>query len=230
MLEKYFSNSDQKNIEEKSPDVFEISFARKHRIENAQLLEIYSQIDLEKIRHQSVGEKLSLHLKLLSHFIFENEIDDYIDVSRRILNFEQSVQKFHNEFKWRKTLSELDKKRHQIHLDIQNIIQKLLMQENNSLENSPNKDQKCDDPAKIRILAELFIGVKIAGTSIWLTRLLPNEKVVIVTPRNSAHIHLREFNYVSDWHDEGNLYKQVYIDFNPLKHERKDIKFEIINC
>jgi len=203
----------QKDID----NAYDIKF-EKSSVSTEQLLEIYDKIELGEYRHQPIGDQLGQRLWLWG--ALEDNIDPYIDTTRRLLAYENSVEKYHNPEKWEQNLRSMDDERHKIHLKIKERMEESLT----DLMEKAGRNNERIDYNKLNFLVELTIGIRIGSSCILLTRLSPDTKITISNPAVSKDVKIEEFNYISDWHDQGGLYKQIWIHYNPLKYGPKDIR------
>lgn len=209
-----------------APETFDIKFDESLIVSGyQQLVEMYKKIEPKEYRHQPIGNNLRSVLLLMgASGLMEKNIDSYISVTRQLLFFEKSSEKIRNLEKWQERLGQLDQERHELHLEIKKSFEEILadaiahkrQDEENNL--PLNED-------KVSFLVELVIGTRIGNANIWITRLLPEEYVEVILPKKGVEVH--EFNYISDYHDQGYPYKQVLLYFNPLKYSRSDIKYEV---
>lgn len=201
----------------KGDSTFDIEFSDSRSINARQLVELYDKLDVGKYRNQPIGNNIRERIRILNTVIGK-QIDQYIDMTRRVLDYEQSIQKFRDETKWKETLSKIDEERHQLHIEIREKIKETLKE----LFDENRLTQDIDD-SKVQFLSELAIGIRTSSSSIWFSRLSPSETVKVRDPKMKGKITIREFHYVSDWHDEGHWYKQSFVEFNPLELSEAEV-------
>ncbi len=197
----------------------DIKFDKKNMIEHEQLLELYNKLP-QKIGRYTIGEELKRRLNFFK-LGFKDKLNDYIEITRNLLNYEKSSLKINNLEKWKENLLKIDQERHKIHGLIKTKLKMYLVDIAKA-----KKQQLGDiDDKKISIITEMLISAEITGKCIWISRLPLEESVKVIYPED---VKIKSFEYESDWHDEGNNYKQVFIYYNPLKYKEEDIEFKII--
>lgn len=187
------------------------------------LVYLYQNTDIKQCRDQNLGPNIRGLLAEI-HPYFMSIAKKYFEATRKVLNYEKSVEKFHNYKKWRRNLLELDKKRHEVHLKMKKEVEEALKKAMKEL----NYKREILNDRKIESLIEFILKEQVMNSYIWLTQLSPDSKVVLLNPKQRREVKIREFDYVSDWHDKGHPYKQILLYFNPLQYSQKDIKFKII--